>query len=416
MTPTTDGPDAGDAPGAASTALPSTRRRALALCAAAALAAALVAGATGLIRANAAAAPRPPAAALPAVRTLALERLDGHEIRRAYAARVEPAREAELAFETGGTLVEVMTDEGERVARGAALARLDTRLLRAKRTQLAAARKALDSDAELARLALGRQSELETRGFSPGEALDEARLAVTRIAARIAEADAALALVDVELDKAVLRAPFDAIVGTRALDPGATVSPGSAVLSLFEDVAPRLRVGLPPERAAALDGARAYAFVAGAREVAARLVARRADVDARTRTVSALFEPVDGAGEALLFGELLELVLTERIGGEVFEVPLAALAEDERGLWSVMRVAEREGVPASADGDGNGGIDGAPAATLERAAVEIVHLDGERAWIAAALEDGTRIVADGRHRTVDGERVRLASADEESGS
>ena len=51
-----------------------------------------------------------------------------------------------------------------------------------------------------------------------------------------------------------------------------------------------------------------------------------------------------------------------------------------------------------------------------RAAVEIVHLDGERAWIAAAFEDGTHVVADGRHRAVEGERVRLARADEASGA
>ena len=394
---------------------PSGRRRAAVLCAAVALSAALVTGGTGLIRANAAAAPRPPAAAPPTVSTLALERRDGHEVRRAYAARLEPAREASLAFESAGTLVEVAVDEGARVARGTVLARLDTRRLEAERARLAAAREALDSDAELARLALARQSELETRGFAPGEALDEARLGVSRIASRVAEADAALALVDVELDEAVLRAPFDAVVGARALDPGATVAPGTEVLALFEDVAPRLRVGLPAARAAALDPDRAHRFVADGRTVSARLVARRPDVDPRTRTVSTLFAPVEGEGDALLFGELLELELVERVPGEVFEVPLAALAEDERGLWSVMTVTDRHAARSdAADGPATGPTDD-PAdggATLARAAVEIVHLDGERAWVAADLADGTLVVADGRHRTVDGERVRLARAGE----
>ena len=386
---------------------PSLARRTLVFGFSTIVAAALTAGATVAIRAGAATAPRPPAAAPPTVETLTLESLDAHELRRGYAARVEPAREASLAFETGGTLVEVVVEEGDRIAAGDVVARLDTRLLEAKRARLSASREALDSDAELARLALARQTKLESRDFSPGAALDEARLAVTRIASRIAEADAALALVDVELDKAVLRAPFDALVGARTLDPGATVTAGAPVLALLEADSPRLRVGLPPERALALDAGRVYTFVSGGRTVPARLLTRRGDMDPRTRTVSALFEPLEGAGAGLFFGELLELVLTERVPGEVFDVPLAALAEDERGLWSVMTVVEPDvasGERATID-DGSGEL----RARLRRVAVGIVHLSGERAYVSAALPDGTRIVADGRHRVVDGERVRVAA-------
>ena len=384
---------------------PSRRLRLLVTALAFALAAAGIAFGTMSIRASAESAPRPPAAAVPIVETLTLERLDAREVRRAYAARVEPAREARLSFETGGTLVEVLVDEGERVAAGTVLARLDTRLLEAKRTQLAAARAALDSDAELAELALARQRKLEDRGFAADEALDEARLANARVRSGIAEADAALALVDVELDKAVLRAPFDVLVGERALDPGATVGAGTPVLTVMDAAAPRLRVGLPPERAAALGAGETYRFVAGTREVPARLVTRRGDVDPRTRTVSALFEPLDGAGEGLFFGELLELSLVERVSGPVFDVPLAALAEDERGLWSVMQVVEA-GVGA---GVGEGAGDGDGETRLRRVAVEIVDVGGERAYVAASLDDASRIVADGRHRVVDGERVRVAA-------
>ena len=393
-----------------SAAPPSRRRRALVLGVSTALAAALVTGATLAIHAAATAAPRPPAAATPLVETLTLSRLDGYEVRRAYAARVEPAREASLAFESGGTLVAVSVEEGDRATKGTVLARLDTRLLEARRAQLLAARNALDSDAELARLALARQRQLERRGFAPGEALDEARLATTRIAARIAEADAALSLVAVELDKAVLRAPFDALIGARHLDPGATVVPGGAVLALLDAGAPRLRVGLPPERARALDSEDTYTFMTGGRTVPARLLARRGDVDTRTRTVSMLFEPIDGAGEGLFFGELAELVLVERVDGAVFDVPLTALAEDERGLWSVMSVSA-----SGAGGTSAGGGRSDSPAELERVAVEIVHLGGERAYVRAAIEEGTRIVADGRHRVVSGERVRVAAAEPESG-
>lgn len=440
-------PAAGNAPPAARPAHPPLRRRLLGFgtfVVAAGLSAALVVGGVGLIRARAEAEPRPPAAAVPLVETLALHRLDGYTRRHLHAARVEPVREAALAFEAGGTLVDVAVDEGERVAAGAVVARLDTRLLEAKRERLAAARRALDADAELARLALERQGTLERRGFTASESLDEARLAVPRVEARIAEADAALALVDVELDKSVLRAPFDAVVGRRLLDEGATVAPGSVVLALLEDARPRIRVGLPPERAAELspdgtyrfvtDAGRAGGGVRGARDdadgaidegrtVEARLLSRRADIDTRTRTVSALFEPVgddDPAANALFFGELLELVLEERVERTVFDVPLDALAEDAEGLWSLLVVDERRapngGAAPTDDGTDVGreaGDGPAPDGTtrLRRVAVDVVHTDGARAFVDAALEDGTRVVAGGRHRVVAGERVRAVPRD-----
>jgi|GEM_PF-126600 len=384
-------------------ASPSRRRQAGVVIGAALLAALPIGAGTYAIRLAAQAAPRPPAAAVPVVPVLVLDRQDGHDVQRAYAARVEPQRQAGLAFETGGTLIEVAVEEGDRMPAGSVLARLDTRLLEAKRDRLAAARDALDSDVELAALALERQRTLKQRGFAADEALDEARLTTVRLRSRIAEADAGLALVDVELDKAALRAPFDALVGQRFLDPGATVAPGAPVLALLQADSPRLRVGLPPERAATLTRGQTYRFRWNEQAIEARMISVRADIDARTRTVSALFEPLDSTDEmtpAPMFGALLELVLTERMPGAVFQVPLAALAEDERGLWSVLAIVPADG-PEASDTLG-----------LQRTSVQIVRLSAERAVISAALADGARIVADGRHRVVDGERVRIApSAD-----
>jgi len=392
---------------------PGRRRRFLVTALSLALCAVTVVVATTAIRASADAAPRPPAAPDPVVKTLLLEPLDGHDIERGYAARVEPARQAQLSFETGGTLVAVPVEEGDRVPAGTVVARLDVRLLQARREALAAARAALDSDAELAALALERRRTLEARGFVADEALDKARLDVSRLRSRMAESDAALALVDVQLDKSVLRAPFDALVGERHLDPGAMAATALPVLSLLQAGAPRLRVGLPPERLAALDRSRTYSFTLGERTIPARLIAVRGDVDTRTRTVSTLFEPLDASADTLQFGQLLQLRLQERVPGAVFEVPISALIEDRRGLWSVMTVTEPASEPASEPTreSGNATIrpddDGTRSARLRRIAVNIEHLDGERAWISTAMSEPGRIIADGTHRVVEGERVRV---------
>jgi len=379
-----------------------------------AVATTLVVGGTAVIGARADARAVPPPAALTPVATLEVVLRTRYPVIRGYAARLEPARRSDLAFETGGTLVEVLVDEGDEVDRGDVLVRMDARELEAERDRLAAARRALDADAELARLELERARRLREQGFVPDESLDEARLAVERIAAGAAEADAGLALVDVRLDKMVLRAPFDATVAHRALDEGATVSPGLPVLELDERAVPRLRVGLPPGRAAELDRGRTYRFVVATQttsdgapiEIAARLVSLRGDIDQRTRTVSATFEPRVGAGARLpLIGTLLELRLEESVRADVYEVPLTALVEAERGLWSVLTLDDG---PA-------GGTDAHDSPIVRRAPVRIVHLSGERAWIEAPLGRGATLVAGARHRIVPGMHVRPVGAHELAG-
>ncbi len=404
-----------DAPFASGSRARRPRRAALAsvavLVGGVAAAAALIVGVTAAIGARADARVLPPPAAVTPVATVEVQSRASYPVTRGYAARLEPARRSDLGFETGGTLVEVLVDEGDEVARGDVLARLDVRELEAERARLEAARRMLDADAELARLELQRQGRLREEGFVPDERLDDARLAVERIAAGAAEADAALALVDVRLDKATLRAPFDATIAGRALDEGATVSPGLAVLELDERAARRLRVGLPPERARELDRARTYRFVMTTQatgdnapaELVARLVSLRGDIDERTRTVSATFEPQASVGAIMpLIGELLELRLEESVLGNVHEVPLAALVEAERGLWSVLALEDAPVADAETDG---GPI-------VRRVPVRIAHLAGDRAWIEAPLGARATLVADGRHRVVPGMRVRPVEADE----
>ncbi len=346
-----------------------------------------------------------PAKPLP-VHAVEVRQQPGYPLEHAYAARVEPARRSELAFETGGTVIEVRVDEGERVVAGDVLARLDTQLLEAHRDQLAAARTGLDADADLARLTLSRQQSLDQRGFGVGEALDEARLSVVRIRAGIAEADAALALAEAELDLAVLRAPFDAVVSHRALDEGTAVSASTTVLELLEDAPPHFRVGLPPARAARLDRQATYRFfpVAGHSAsmgaIPARLLSVRDDIDIRTRTVSARFEPLGVATNdkrsrpPTLLGELLELRLEAFVERPVYEVPMAALVEAERGLWSVLALAVERPEALSH-------------ARPRRIPVRIVRLADDHAYVEAELGERAWLVADGRHRVVPGERVRV---------
>jgi HlyD family secretion protein len=223
---------------------------------------------------------------------------------RLVASGTVEATEADLGFPVPGRIAALSVREGDRVAAGAELARLDAAELTARRELAAAqvdaaraqlaelrrggrseellqARSALAaaaSRAEDARRVLERSERLEHDGAISPEALDHARTAhevarsqweqarqqlrivetgarPERIAAQeaqVRQADALLAQADALLDHAVIRAPFGGVVAVRHRHPGETVSPGAPVVTLRDDGDRWVRVYVREDRLGAL--------------------------------------------------------------------------------------------------------------------------------------------------------------------
>ncbi len=350
------------------------------------------------------------AAALPAalpVATHAVRLMSGYVVEEMHAGRVVARRRSELGFERSGRLERVFVDDGDRVESGAVLAQLDVRQLRAERKQRAAQLTDLDAQLALARMTSRRTQALrESDHISPAR-LDEAVQGEHALAARRAAAQAVLEATDVALALSEIRAPYAGQVTARLADEGTIIAPGQAILHLIEEGSLELRVGVPPEAAGALSiGTRMVAEVEGDRHS----VVLSAIVDAvgrDTRTVTAIlhFEPAAAGGSAAMLrdGAVARVVLPRRIEGEGTWLPLAALAESHRGLWSAYALV--------ADGVGD-----ATLRRVERRPLEVLYADGERAYVRGTLRDGDEIAASGVHRMVPGQQVRVlhdaaASAD-----
>lgn len=160
---------------------------------------------------------------------------------------VEPTDLFEISSELSGTIDAVYVDFNDTVAVGTVLARLDSTRLEAER---AVQKAALDSaiaqvataDASLneARATYERGLELKARGvesqttFIAQEAAyirAQAELQAARAARALAEAN--LAVIDVDLDKACICSPVDGIVLDRAVDPGQIVAASLSAPTLF---------------------------------------------------------------------------------------------------------------------------------------------------------------------------------------
>ncbi|MDA8082975.1 MAG: efflux RND transporter periplasmic adaptor subunit [Nitrospiraceae bacterium] len=148
-------------------------------------------------------------------------------------------RKAAVASKITGRLVALMAEEGSRVKKGEALARLENDDAIAARDQATANLKGAveaveQAKAELqdATLSVKRNRELMEQGFVSRQDFDTAdaryRKAVAGAAgaeAAVAAARAALKGAEVAVEYALIRAPFDAVVLTKNADIGDIVTP-----------------------------------------------------------------------------------------------------------------------------------------------------------------------------------------------
>ena len=320
------------------------------------------------------------------VGVMRVETTEGYAVTRRFTGQIEAAARTDMGFELGGRVTQVLVEEGDLVAAGAVLARLDTSALVPERAALEAELAALAADAELARLALSRNDTLAERGHRSAAAQDDARLALARAEAGMAAIRARIAGVDVALEKSVLVAPFDARIGARLADPGQTAAPGQTVLVLFDAGPARLRVGVPPDLAATLTVGDSVTVEIDGTSRTASVLQIRPDLDPGTRGRSVVLALPPDATPVL--GGTAELILDQRIAEPGFWAPLSSLREGVRGSWSVMAL---EATPA---GD----------RTLP-AAVEVIHSDGARVFLRGSLPEGARIVAEAPDRVAPGQLV-----------
>ncbi len=331
-----------------------------------------------------------PAPVAPQVVTAARFALtDGYGVERVFAGQIEPAQRTAAGFEFGGTIVALFADEGDAVAAGEPLARLDTRLLEAERDRLTAERDAASAQAELAARTTDRQTALQGRGFASSQALDAASLGAVALTARIAEIDAGLRAVAIRIEKATLTAPFAGRVSGRHLDLGASVEPGRPVLSLVETAGAQFRVGLSPDALRAIPEDGVVAIEIDGVPSQGRLRAALPDLDAATRARTAVFA-LDVATPPA-WRSVGVLRLTEVVSARGAWVPVSALEAGPRGLWRILTVVEHEG-----------------RTVVATESVEILHAEAERAFVRGTVPDGAFFIVDGAHRVVPGQQVRVA--------
>ena len=315
---------------------------------------------------------------------------------RVYAGTSRAARRAELGFKRGGEVATVMVDLGDSVAAGQLLAQLDTRALasdlrRAQSEEVLAAanRRSASAQTELAANTERRVRALRANGNVSQQAFDEAHLqyrasrAQLEVAqASLGRAQAAVEAMEVALSEAEIRAPFGGVIQARHVDEGSQIGPGSPALSLVETSKREAHIGIPESAVTSLTVGDAYTINWQNVSASAQLRSLLPEVNPNTRTVTAVFTVAD---QRIPLGAVVELSLRQRVPGNGFWVPIDALTAMDRGLWGVF-IIDAENI-------------------VQQRLVEIVHNEGDRAFVRGLLSTSDRVVATGTQRIVAGQRV-----------
>lgn len=362
---------------------------------------------------------------------------------RRFTGTVSARRRAELSFEGTGRVASILVDDGDGVLEGAPLAQLDVRQLRARRAEVEARRVRLEAQLQelvagprpevidaaeanveaileelnLAARLLERRTELAAKGSISAEQLDTARAAVKTIEARLAgaraalqelnegtreetiaaqrgslvELDAGLAALDVQISNMTLVAPFSGTIEARHLDEGAVVSqqmPRTAFV-LSETAALEARIGLPGALVPGLcqDPSTATLTFNG-QPIGVASARALPVVDSGTRTITVVLSLSEGTA-LVRPGDIVTLEVSVEQTERGAWLPIAALSESQRGLWSVFVVEHTEG----------------GAQVVQRAELEVLHVESDRAFVRGTVEPGAAVVVSGAHRLTPGQTV-----------
>ncbi len=164
---------------------------------------------------------------------------------RNYSGVVVAAVNSSLSFATGGTVLSVDVNQGDRVVQGQTLATLDPQQLEysveAAEAELAAAQAEFNRQgAELT-----RQRELYERGWVAQAAYQQALTVYESARSQLDLARSRLASAENSLSDAVLVAPFDGVISVRNIEPFLEVGQGQTVFEINAEDAYEVELSVP---------------------------------------------------------------------------------------------------------------------------------------------------------------------------
>jgi RND family efflux transporter MFP subunit len=232
--------------------------------------------------------------------------------------------DSQLSSEVSGKIIEISVEVGDRVEKGAVIARLDPWLYRVQLQQAQGMLRELKASLALAQRERERLGKLRKKGQSTVAALDAKVSQVDRLAAQLTGQRSRVAESRTRLAKTTILAPFSGLISQRSGQIGGWVGPGTPLVRLVDLNRVELSADVASQHIGQLEKASGLVFVyLGSRyPVAIRSLLPMENSATQTReirlTFAATTPPVGAAGRLTWTDSRAYLppwVLVRRSGG-----------------------------------------------------------------------------------------------------
>ena len=301
-----------------------------------------------------------------------------------------PGDDVKLGALVMGRLAQVLVAEGDRVAAGQLLARVDATQLRdAVRSAEASLAQARAQDLNAAGR-LERAKKLFDAGIAARQEVDDAAAQAAATRSSVSAAEAAVSTAKNQLGRGELRAPFAGVVAHVFAAGGEPVDgSGKPILEIARTKVLELRAPLPPAQSVRVHaGQRAELRVDGVegRVFPATVIAVAPTIDPATGAAIARLR-VDNADGALKGGVFARARIAADVHKNVLAVPLEALVRDEGAT-----------TPSAVET-----VDGGKA---RRRKVLLGYVAEHVAEVRSGVSEGESVIVQGAYALPDGTPVR----------
>lgn len=274
-----------------------------------------------------------------------------YSVHRTYTGVVRAKQSVELGFSRAGRIAEMLVDTGDRVSEGDPLAKLEMERLEKQKKKI--------------------KNSLNQRSGPTQADLDR---------------------VEAELEDSVLSAPFDGVISEKRMTVGSLASPGVGVFKIDQEDELEAWIAIPVDVAGEISKEKKQTLQIGGEKFETELETILPDVDLTTRTRTAVFALDKKSSADYLPGESVMMELEREVKSDPlgFWLPLTALTRETRGLWSVYGI-NREG----------------ESPVVVRNFVEVIHVDGDRAWVRGTPAGEFEFIPTGVSRVVPGQIVKV---------
>ena len=153
---------------------------------------------------------------------------------------VQPERNADLRAEVSAVVIQVMKENGEAVKRGDVLVRLDETAIRDSLNSAEEASRASGQVLEQSERMFQRMKTLRASGMTSTQALEDAEIRRNNAQSDLSAAKSRAAQARQQLQRTLVRAPFDGIVSERKVSNGDTAQIGKELIKVIDPTSMRL--------------------------------------------------------------------------------------------------------------------------------------------------------------------------------